>query len=100
MNFLVQVGEHSIILCPMLGTRSLVRVLVGGKLPSTALDSILCRRFTVCTGYSLIIPGKILLRYVGQKLLEILNTIFSTCTCSLLVAREIQPVSLYKFRSG
>ena len=43
----------------------------------------------------MITPGKILLRYVGQKLLEILNTVFSTCI-SLLVARGIQPVSLYK----
>ena len=76
-------------------SRSLVRVLIGEKLPSTALDSILCHRFTVCIGYSLIIQGKILLRYVGQQLLEILNTIFSTCI-SLLVARGIQPVSLYK----
>ena len=60
-------------------SRSLVQVLISGKLPSTALDSILCHRFNVYIGYSLIIPGKILLRYVGQKLLEILNTIFSTC---------------------
>ena len=76
-------------------SRSLVLVLISGKLPSTALDSILCHMFTVCTGYSLIIQGKILLRCVGQKLLEILITIFSTYI-SLLVARGIQPVSLYK----
>ena len=78
-------------------SRSLVRVLIGGKLPSTTLESILCHRTgsLFAPGYSLIIPGKILLRYVRQKLLEILKTIFST-RISLLVARGIQPVSLYK----
>ena len=62
-NFLPNAGN--------IWSRSLARVLIGGKLPSTALDSILCRRFTVCNGYSLIIPDKILFRYDGQKLLEI-----------------------------
>ena len=46
-------------------------------MPSKALDSILCLRFTLCTGFSLIIPGKILLRYVGQRFSKILNTIFT-----------------------